>query len=66
MWLVKLYEVCPKSISYLGDEEWVGSQREAKRFETRAEAAQLAEDHDATLVRLKPKSKVGALTVRAI
>ncbi len=57
VWLVKLYEVLPKSVSYLGDEEWT-NQREAKRFASKAEARAAANEHDnAVVVRLRSKDR---------
>jgi len=57
VWLVKLYEVLPKTVSYLGDEEWT-NQREAKRFASKAEARAAANEHDnAVVVRLRSKDR---------
>jgi len=62
MWLVKVYEVLPKAVYYLGDNEWT-SQSGAKRFASKAEAHAAAREHDnAVVVRIKARaaSKPGA------
>lgn len=58
VWLVKVYEVCPKAIHYLGDEKWTDCQRGAKRFPSKSAAHTAAKGiHDAVLVRLRPRSE---------
>jgi len=54
VWLVKIYEVLPKAIYYLGDGEWT-DQRGAKRFASKTAAHAAAREHDAVVVRLRKR-----------
>ncbi len=60
MWLVKVYEVLPKAVYYLGDDEWT-CQRDAKRFTSKQEARAAAREHDNAVV-VHLVSKPGGVT----
>jgi hypothetical protein len=56
VWLVKVYEVCPKAVYYLGNDEWT-DRANARRFTSRQAARQAAAKHDdAVVVRLKARA----------
>lgn len=61
MWLVKVYEVCPKQINYVGDNCWTESQRQAKRFTSKEEAHAMVRylglGDEAVVVRLRVRQR---------